>query len=153
MAYFSIINFFGGVVSGLIWLKTGGFLKFYSGNTGNSVYPINNISDMRQIQMRALVPETMVELAGTLLAWASAIFDLVTWPLYWIVQQPWVVLADRDRKRAVVEQVSPTRVRFSCHPQTKASYKDKDTLEYLQSDSKKSLVDVLDWVCAKYPQR
>ena len=33
MAYFSIINFFGGVESGLIWLKTGGFLKFYSGNT------------------------------------------------------------------------------------------------------------------------
>ena len=37
MAYFSIINFFGGVESGLIWLKTGGFLKFYSGNTEGHV--------------------------------------------------------------------------------------------------------------------
>ena len=34
MAYFSIANFSDGVESGLIWLKTGGFLKFYSGNTG-----------------------------------------------------------------------------------------------------------------------
>ena len=36
MAYFSIENFCGGVESGLIWLTTGGFLKFYSGNTGNT---------------------------------------------------------------------------------------------------------------------
>ena len=33
MAYFSIQNFCGGGESGLILLKTGGFLKFYSGNT------------------------------------------------------------------------------------------------------------------------
>ena len=33
VAYFSIEIFCGGVESGLIWLKTGGFLKFYSGNT------------------------------------------------------------------------------------------------------------------------
>ena len=34
VAYFSIENFCGGVESGLIWLTTGGFLKFYFGNTG-----------------------------------------------------------------------------------------------------------------------
>ena len=33
VAYFSIEIFCGGVESGLIWLTTGGFLKFYSGNT------------------------------------------------------------------------------------------------------------------------
>ena len=70
MAYFSIINFFGGVESGLIWLKTGGFLKFYSGNTGrheqtfvtsdnfkpasDADIPVLNAEVIRQVRGRVL---------------------------------------------------------------------------------------------------
>jgi len=91
----------------------------------------------------------MIDLA-TVLGFVSGLLDLATWPLYWIWQKPWKVEADKTRKRAVIEEVSSNRVRYSYLPSQEQS---DDTMEFLMSKSRGSIVDVLDWVCSKYPQR
>ena len=51
MAYLRTADFCGGLKSGLILLTLGGFLDFYSGNTGNKsferfVFILSDLSDL-----------------------------------------------------------------------------------------------------------
>jgi len=83
-----------------------------------------------------------------LVAW-SVIFDFFTLPLYWILQNPRHVKADRTRKRAVISDAGSGRIRYRHNFQGQLD----DTMKYITAMPNKTLVEVLDVVCAKYGQR
>ena len=77
------------------------------------------------------------------------LYGWVTWPIYVILQKPWVKEADRTRKRAVIEPAGPKRVRYSHDFNGTLN----GTVTHMLSRPNATLVDLLDWVCSKHSER
>ena len=81
-----------------------------------------------------------------LIFFAVNCFDLLTYPFYWIIQRPWVVLANRAEKRSTLTFVGSDRVvlktNFPPHP-----------IEHLYQDSNGTIPSFLEQVCKAYKNR
>ena len=81
-----------------------------------------------------------------LIFFAVNCFDLLTYPFYWIIQRPWVVLANRAEKRSTLTFVGSDRVvlktDFPPHP-----------MEHMYQDSNGTIPSFLEQVCKAYKNR
>ena len=73
-------------------------------------------------------------------------FDLLTYPFYWLIQRPWVVLVKRAEKRSTLTFVGSNRVvlktNFPPHP-----------VEHMYQDSNGTIPSFLEQVCKAYKNR
>ena len=73
-------------------------------------------------------------------------FDLLTYPFYWLIQRPWVVLAERAEKRSTLTFVASDRVvlksNFPPHP-----------MEYMSQNSNGTIPSFLEQVHNAYKDR
>jgi len=73
------------------------------------------------------------------------LFDLVTYPIYWLLHQPWSRVADKDRKRAKVTRVDKRKVKHQ------HDFKgDLNKAVQFMGGPDVSIPDALDWTCAQY---
>ena len=91
---------------------------------------------------------TMIDMWDLLNA-AMTLYGLLTWPIYEILQKPWVKEADRTRRRAVIEPAGHGRLRYSHDFHGTLD----EAVTYVQSRPNGTLVDLLDWVCSKHENR
>ena len=77
------------------------------------------------------------------------IYDLVTYPLYWIVQQPWKVIALRKRPKFICEQIDNNTIKL-----TSGFIKEPcRTSKYFEEKSDGTLTHLFDWLEEQYGER
>ena len=95
---------------------------------------------------RLKVDNMLLEKIVDVVFWMVYIYDLLTYPIYWIAQRPWQVCSERSKKRATLKYLDKDRVVL------RAKHHERP-LAHLNDNTDLSIPEFLERTCKLYKDR